>query len=176
MSRRNLVATLALAALAGCSSGETKPEAAKRRVVADADVPKPILDSFAKSYPTGKTLGWSERKNVYKARAQDSGKWLEVSFEASGAIKEASCQEAVDSAPAAVKTAFAASPYAKMTFVDGVRKTVPGNDAGTLNKFILKDGDKVVIAVYDDSGKLVKEKPFAKEKLEKWQGEHSVAR
>jgi hypothetical protein len=172
-SRRPIAAVLLGAALslaAGCSSAETRPP---KRPVAEAEVPKPVLDQWARSYPSAKAAGWQERTGVYFVKGADSSRWLDVQITAAGAVKEAAEEATVDSVPAPVKSAFATSAYAKMTYVDSYKRIAPASkDYPTLYKFVLLDGEKPVIAVYDGGGKLVKQKDMTKEKLEKWRSEH----
>jgi hypothetical protein len=177
---KRLFATFALAALVGCSSGEKKegekPKTPKRPV-AEAEVPKPILDSWAKNYPGAKATGWTERGGNYAVMGQASNGWVEVKFVSDGSVKEAASEIAADGAPDPVKSAFASSSYSKLTFIDGEKRDAPGNkDYPTLYKFILKDGAKPVIAVYKPDGSFVKEKTMPAEKLEKWRAEHTIAK
>jgi hypothetical protein len=168
----------------GCSSGEKSGEKkegdgkpkAQKRTVAESEVPKPILDGWASTYPGGKTSAWTERGGNYAARGVAGGHWVDVKFTKEGAVKESEEQLAADGAPTAVKTSFGASPYGKLKFVDSFKREAPDNkEFPTLYKFMLKDGEKPVIAVYRPDGSLVKEKTMPAEKFEKWVAEHTVA-
>jgi hypothetical protein len=164
-------------ALAGCSSGETKDAKPKKHPVEESAVPKPVVTAMTAAHPTAKTTRWMEKGTVYTANAQDSGKWIEVAYNADGTLKEEQEELATpDAAPEPVKKAFAESPYAKMKFIDGIKKRNPTKEPHELYKFVVDSGSKSVIAVYDKDGKLLKEKEMPKEKLEKWRSEHTVAR
>jgi len=175
-----VLASVALAAatvLGGCTgetprADEAKPRVAKRPV-AESEVPKPVLDSWAKSYPGARATTWFERGGVYFAKGGDATRWLDVKIASDGSLKEVAEELPIEAAPATVKGAFAASPYAKMTFVDAYRRLAPGSkDYPTLFKLVLLDGAKPVIAVYRPDGSFVKQKDMPKEKLEKWRAEH----
>ncbi len=173
---RTLILSCALAALVGCSSGEKKDEKAKR-AVAESEVPKPILDGWAKSYPGAKAAAWTERGGKYAVRGVAGGRWVDVKFSSDGAVNESEEELAADGAPAPVKTAFDASTYAKLTFVDVFKREAPGNkEFPTLYKFVVKDGEKGMLVVYRPDGSFVKENPMPADKFEKWRGEHTVAR
>jgi hypothetical protein len=154
---------------------ESKPQ---RHPVTEAEVPKTVLDAWAKAYPGAKVTGWEQRGDVYIARGQDATRWLRVWIAADGTLKEAQEELAPDAAPAPVKSAFAASPYAKLTYVDGFKRVMPGKDDANavLYKFVVKSPDKNLVAVYDKDGKLVKEKTMAGDEFDKWHREHAVTK
>jgi hypothetical protein len=167
---------LALLLIAGCSSSDKKPaeNRPKKQPVAEADVPKAVVTAFTTAHPSGKATQWWARGTTYSLIGQDSGKWVEIKYGQDGALQEEADEIAVDSAPDAVKTAFNASPYAKMTFVDAVKRNNPSKDPKELYKFVVTDGTKPMIVVYGTDGKLVKDKPFDPAKFEKWKAEHTV--
>lgn len=174
---RHLLATLALVAVCGCSSGDKKDEKPKKHPVAESEVPKVVLDSWAKNFPGAKATTWTERGGSYAVRGVGDSRWVEVKFAGDGSVKESAEELPADGAPAPVKAAFASSSYAKLTFADAYKCEAPGNkDYPTLIKFALKDGEKPVIAVYRPDGSFVKEKPMPAEKFEKWHAEHTVAK
>jgi hypothetical protein len=181
VSVKKVLTALVLTAAVGCSGGEKKDGEAKprapKRPVAESDVPKPILASWAKSFPGAKATGWTERGGDYMAKGIAANHWVDVKFTADGAVKESEVEIASDAAPAPVKAAFTSSPYAKLTFVDCYDREAPGNkDYPSLIKFIVKDGEKPVIAVYGLDGKFVKEKTMPNDKFDKWRSEHTVTK
>lgn len=162
----------------GCATTSNKPSAqATKRTVAEAEVPPLVMKTWTSAHPSGKTFVWTEKGGVYTVRGQDSGGWLMLSINGDGSLKKTQEQVAEGGAPEPVRSAFQASPYAKMTYVDGLKQVVMGKDpeSATLFKFIVKDGDKNLIAVYGPDGKLVKEKSMTPEELASWQAEHKPA-
>ena len=154
------------------------PSPPKRHPVAESDVPKSIRDAFAKAYPTATAKSWTQRGDTFMVLGQDGSHWLSVNFAADGSVKETQEQIAAAAAPDPIKTAFQSSPYAKMSFVDGMKKVEAGKDeaTGTLYKFVVKDGAKNLVAVYDRNGRMLKEKTMPGDKFEKWHSEHSVTK
>jgi hypothetical protein len=176
LSIAGAIAGAALLAAIGCSGPDAKGDAPPRptkHAVAEAEVPKPVLDAWARSYPGAKAARWFERGGVYSAQGADATRWLDVKIASDGAVKESEEETTVDATPPAVKAAFTASPLAKLTLLDVYRRAAPDNkEYPTLFKFVLVDGGKPSIAVYDDAGKFVKQKDFPKEKLDKWRADH----
>jgi len=167
---------LALALLVGCSSGgekksgETpraegdKPKVERKAIDASA-VPAPVTAGLAKEFPAAKANSWMQRGDVYSAKCSNNGHWLDVKLSKDGTLTESAEQVTADAMPDPVKTAFAASPYAKMVVVDGEKRVKTGEKGDTLYKYVLKDGDAGKVAVYKPDGSFVKDKPFPKEKL-----------
>ncbi len=163
---------------ASATAAVPAPSPPKRHPVTTAEVPKPVLDAFAKGYPAAKVTGWTQRGDSYTAQGQDATHWLTIAFASDGSVKETQEEIAVAQAPDVVKNAFQSSPYAKMTFVDGIKKIAVGKDDenATLYKFVIQDGGKNLVAVYNKTGKLVKEKTMPTDKFEKWHAEHTLTR
>ena len=100
-------------------------------------------------------------KTGYEIKLEQGSDKLEVSFSADGKILDEETTVAMNKVPEAVKKGLAASKYGKWK-ANKAEKVVSGEDAQNVRyEFALSHGRHRAEAVFDSSGKMVKEEVAA---------------
>ena len=128
-----------------------------------ANVPKAVLDAVQERHPGARQTGYEKenagRDTRYEVRLAEGADVIEVLVTPEGAIVSEESVIAFDRLPAAVQSAARSTKYAKWS-VEKAEKIVREGDAGgTTFELVFKHGDHQREAVFDSSGKLLKDEP-----------------
>ncbi len=156
--RHGILAFIATAALA---LGVSATARADEEEVKESDVPKAVIGTLKKKYPTASLREFSRDseagKVTYEVEVEDGKRRIDVELSPEGKILIEEEKVSLDAVPERVKKALAASKYAKAT-AKKVEKVTTEEKADTESyEFHLVDGEKRFEVVFDRDGKIVKE-------------------
>ena len=145
----------AVVALAVASAG------ADEKKIAQADVPRPVLDTIQKKYPAAKLTGFEvERDNgktAYEIQLRDGDKRREVVCSPAGKIVAEEETIALAEAPAKVRDALGASAKYRTWTVRQVERVVNDENAQAAQYEIeVASGKQAAELVFTSEGKLVR--------------------
>lgn len=128
--------------------------------LAEADVPKAVLDAVTKRFPGAVSRSFEKEKQGFEAEVQvrEGAKVRKHSLElnAAGAILGEEEELAFDELPNAVKDAFRASKFAKAK-VDGIERELKGGKTTYELEVTSTDGKRAEL-VFTAAGTLAQEK------------------
>ena len=141
-----------------------------KKPCAEADVPKPAVDTLHKKFPTAKVTGWvkeeEDGKTFYAAKTEWSEKdkdgketahKVDVDVSAEGKILEEEEVVAAETLPAAVTKAIAASTHAKAKITRVERKIVGEKADAPIYEVLFTEDGKSAEVEFDASGKVLEE-------------------
>lgn len=156
---KTLVAVTLLCMAAQARAGEQR--------IARADVPKPVLATIEKRFPSAKQLGFEREtekgKVIYEANLLDGTRRIDVDVSPEGALLVVEETIKLEAAPDAVRKGLAASKYAKMPVTKSEKVTHYEADKVTsvAFEFVVGPSAKRVEVVFAENGKILKEEPKA---------------
>ena len=150
-------------------------EEGKEEMVPAAEVPRAVTDAIKKKYPSGNATSFEKESRLgvvkYEAALEiKDGKGmrrLDVSFSADGVFRGEEEKVAFAAVPELVKKGFQASKY-KANKVEQAEREQKADAAAASWELVTRDGADLVEIVFDDAGKLVKEKRLTKEQVAEW--------
>ncbi|HNN93596.1 MAG TPA: PepSY-like domain-containing protein [Pseudomonadota bacterium] len=135
------------------------PAQANESVIAESEVPAPVLAAVKKQYPSARLLKFevesAHGKRLYEVKLRDGERALEAKLTAQGELLEEEEQITEKDLPEPVRKSLAASPYAKAA-IKKIERVVH-KDKKDQQTFEIKvtQGNKTVELLYDAAGKLL---------------------
>ncbi|HZV01776.1 MAG TPA: efflux RND transporter periplasmic adaptor subunit [Planctomycetota bacterium] len=150
-------------------------EAKGHEIVSESAIPAAVIEARLKAYPNARVAAWVRAGKSFEAELEDSGRKIEVEYEADGATVEAGAEIALGEAPEPVQATVRGSRFAKMKLARLKRNTKPGA-AAPAYKAVFKEHERAWKVEIDEKGKLLEEKEIEGEELA-WQtqADHTVA-